>query len=124
MVDNSIVLEYYDKALNGIEVNVRKNKGWCIYGMYLAFYALIHTKSYKEGIDYIIKQGGDTDTNACIGGYLLGAYYGFNIMCKDETTLKNIGILTNAKTDRSKYKNSKYLNNDFLKKIWNMVISI
>ncbi len=121
IIDNDVVLEYYNKALNGEVINVKNNKGWCMYGMYLAFYALKHTSSYKEGIDYIIKQGGDTDTNACIGGYLLGAYYGFDEMSKDKITYENIIIMYSAQTDRPYYLNSKYLNITNLKKIWNSI---
>ena len=43
-----------------------------------AFYELLHGQSFYESICNIIKRGGDTDTNACIAGGLLGGYYGKN----------------------------------------------
>jgi len=43
-----------------------------------AVHHLITSKSFKESIQIIISAKGDTDTNACIMGGLLGAYYGYN----------------------------------------------
>ena len=39
-------------------------------------YELINGTSFYQSMINIIKRGGDTDTNACIAGALLGAYYG------------------------------------------------
>lgn len=44
---------------------------------YLALDAFNNTNSFTECMEYVIKIGGDTDTNACIAGMLAGAYYGF-----------------------------------------------
>lgn len=73
-----------------------KNKGWCVFGLVLAFKALEKFDTFKEGIDWIINQGGDTDTNACIGGYLLGAYHGFEKMYSNNK--ENIDILYECET--------------------------
>lgn len=43
-----------------------------------AFYELLNGNSFDESLINIIKRGGDTDTNACIAGSLLGAYYGYS----------------------------------------------
>ena len=48
-----------------------------------AFYYLNHNVSYQDALRDIIKRGGDTDTNACIVGGLLGAACGFNNLPKD-----------------------------------------
>lgn len=32
--------------------------------------------TYEQGIELALKLAGDTDTNACIAGGMLGAYYG------------------------------------------------
>lgn len=88
-----------------------KTKGWIAHSFYCAFYSLLNFNSYKEGIDAVmfldphfnksinkyfgIKTRGetDTDTNACIAGALLGAYYGIMDMCDDPTTKQNLNIL-------------------------------
>ena len=41
-----------------------------------------NTNSFAECVEYVIKIGGDTDTNACIAGMLAGAYYGFKSIPK------------------------------------------
>ena len=45
-----------------------------------AFYELLNGDSFAQSIINIVSRGGDTDTNACIGGALLGAYYGQSAM--------------------------------------------
>lgn len=43
-----------------------------------AFYELLHAESYEQGLEDTILRGGDTDTNGCITGALLGARFGFS----------------------------------------------
>ena len=45
-----------------------------------AFHSLIRQHSYEEGISAVLAGGGDTDTNACIVGGLLGALHGTNTL--------------------------------------------
>lgn len=51
--------------------------GYVIDSYLLALDAFHKTDSFMGCMEYVIKQGGDTDTNACIAGMLAGAYYGF-----------------------------------------------
>lgn len=39
--------------------------------------AQLNSNYFKNSIKFVIKQGGDTDTNACIVGSFLGAILGF-----------------------------------------------
>uniref|UniRef100_A0A1I7ZN48 ADP-ribosylglycohydrolase family protein n=1 Tax=Steinernema glaseri TaxID=37863 RepID=A0A1I7ZN48_9BILA len=41
-----------------------------------AFYELLHAESFSQGLERAILRGGDTDTNGCIVGALLGARFG------------------------------------------------
>lgn len=41
-----------------------------------AFYHLLYAKSFEAGLQRVLEEGGDTDTNACIAGGLLGARFG------------------------------------------------
>ncbi len=43
-----------------------------------AVHFLVCSNSFRESIEWIISQKGDTDTNACIMGGLLGASLGFD----------------------------------------------
>lgn len=80
-------------AINGEKRNIIKNKGWICHAIYISFYVLFRIDNFKEGIDYIINQGGDTDTNACIGGGLLGLVYGYDNMIMNNITAKNVDIM-------------------------------
>ena len=42
----------------------------------LAFSALASAASLEEGLVAVISRGGDTDTNGCVAGALLGAKFG------------------------------------------------
>jgi len=75
-----------------------KSKGWCLHGLYCAVYCDEHFNNYKNAIDWIINQKGDTDTNAAIAGAMLGAKYGFKKIYQCEK--ENIDILLNADTDK------------------------
>lgn len=76
-------------ALNGIDKTVIQNSfpvtsdnydvnGYVYGSMTAALDAFYKTNSFEECMEFVIKLGGDTDTNACIAGMLAGAYYGFN----------------------------------------------
>lgn len=97
-VKNPLISDF----LTDEEINISgKDKGWVMYGFYLAFYSLIHFDNFRDAMDYVIHRGGDTDTNACIAGYLLGAYYGYDNMISDEITCENIEILFEDDTSGS-----------------------
>ena len=49
--------------------------GWVLVAFQNALYQLLHATNLEEGIVDTIMQGGDTDTNACICGALLGAVH-------------------------------------------------
>ena len=59
---------------------------WLERAFVLSFYYLLRHKEYiqhnkeadmyKESISQIIQEGGDTDTNACIAGGMIGALLG------------------------------------------------
>jgi ADP-ribosylglycohydrolase len=51
----------------------RDNIGWVKWGVLLAFHHLKHETSYEVAIRETCRLGGDTDTNACIVGGLVGA---------------------------------------------------
>ena len=59
-----------DEGLNPQEQN---RIGYTLKAMGAAFWALRHTPSFRDGIEQIIHEGGDADTNAAVAGALLGA---------------------------------------------------
>ncbi|MCI0604434.1 ADP-ribosylglycohydrolase family protein [bacterium] len=52
------------------------HQGWVVTAFQNAFYQLVHSNSFEDGIVDTVMQGGDTDTNAAIAGALLGAVHG------------------------------------------------
>ena len=55
---------------------IDKASGWVRIALSYSIYFLIAGKSFKDSLEWIISHKGDTDTNACIMGGLLGVYYG------------------------------------------------
>lgn len=54
------------------------NIGHVKHAFSLAFHFLRRTATYEEAIRETLKLGGDTDTNACIVGGMMGALHGFS----------------------------------------------
>lgn len=89
-------------------------KGWVLHALYCAIWAWYHFDDYQSPIDVIIRQGGDTDTNAAIAGALLGANLGYAALMTEERSRYNIGVVRTA--DFSKGENPRppqYLIGDF-----------
>jgi len=55
-------------------------KGWVAHALYCAVYCLLNFNDYAEAIDWVIKLGGDTDTNAAVAGGVMGAKLGYNLL--------------------------------------------
>jgi ADP-ribosylglycohydrolase len=58
------------------ELMNQTNIGWVRWGFSLAFYHLRMRSKFEEALLSVIRAGGDTDTNACIVGGMLGAQVG------------------------------------------------
>jgi len=96
--------EVVDNVFRAVEnselIDVRgKLKGWCMHALYCSLFGLMNCDSFPMAMDRIINFGGDTDTNACICGSLLGAYYGYGALMADETTRNNANIMFNCDTE-------------------------
>lgn len=75
------------------ERDVTVSKGWVLHALWCAFRALHvleDSGTYEDAIDWVVRLGGDTDTNACIAGGFLGAYLGYQAMASEERTGRNI----------------------------------
>jgi len=53
-----------------------KDRGFVLNTVELAFSALASAATLEEGLVAVVSRGGDTDTNACVAGALLGARFG------------------------------------------------
>lgn len=119
------VEEALDQALDMTFRDVTVMRGWVVHGLYCAFYGLMSFDDYQSAIDAVItlspekdktayfssfgqksssKSVGDTDTNGCIAGALLGAYYGMTAMEENENVVENVKILHEANPDQGDFK--------------------
>src|SRR5260370_34964469 len=53
-----------------------EDRGFVLHTVELAFSALSSAGSLEEGVVSVISRGGDTDTNGCVAGALLGPKFG------------------------------------------------
>ncbi len=85
-VDNDLVYKIMQRAkrgekkfvlLDGKEIETADGQYMGYFGIafQMAFYEILHGKSFYDSLVNVISQGGDTDTNGCIVGALLGALY-------------------------------------------------
>lgn len=70
-----MVSEWIDLGINILPIH-RDKIGWVQWSFRLAFGLLAKETKYDEAMTYVLSCGGDTDTNACIVGGMLGALYG------------------------------------------------
>jgi len=109
---NSAVLGWLDQAVEGNIESVTKQIGFVKHGFTLAFHFLEFQYSYKESITQTLLMSGDTDTNACIVGGLVGCKCGFmSIPLKSRTRV--IGHLSNSNVFLTHFK--------FLKQLFNPI---
>ena len=99
---SEILNEIIDDIENDNYRNIDINKGWVGNSFYCAMLSLkLITKnwSYSEIINYVIRLGGDTDTNAAISGGLIGMIIGYSNF--DEITLRNCEIIDRYMNDEN-----------------------
>lgn len=68
-------------------------KGWVLHATWCAFRSLKILEdegTFEDAVDWVVRLGGDTDTNACIAGGLLGASLGYEAMSSEQRTGANI----------------------------------
>ena len=51
--------------------------GYVSNSLEIALWWFYHTEDFKSGMEMVVNLGGDSDTHACIYGFLAGAYYGY-----------------------------------------------
>lgn len=72
------VSEFMDDARSGSLPPCHPRAGYLGIGFTHAFHHLLQGSSYLEAMRSVLSGGGDTDTNACIVGGLIGAATGFH----------------------------------------------
>ena len=88
--------------------DLQNQRGWNMHSLSVALWASMNSDSFHEGVVKIIRCGGDTDTNAAIGGALLGAIYGQNNMMQDEHVVWNVDFIFNKTESKIESGNGNY----------------
>jgi ADP-ribosyl-[dinitrogen reductase] hydrolase len=70
------VLAALERAADAPPAEFYHQQGWVLIALQNAFYRLLHAPSLEDGVVDTVACGGDTDTNGCIAGALLGAVHG------------------------------------------------
>jgi ADP-ribosylglycohydrolase len=65
-----------DPHLYGPDIHLLHHAGFVRVAYRLAFWHLLHTRSFEDALIDTVNRGGDADTNGAITGALLGAVYG------------------------------------------------
>ena len=87
------VKDTVEQALSELPRDVTSSKGWVLHALWCAVRAM--KMAHREGatfravLDWVIRLGGDTDTNGAIAGALIGAKFGMTEMLADPVVAEN-----------------------------------
>lgn len=82
--------EWLENAIDGDLPDAHPQAGYVRIAFSYAFYHLKQRSSFRAALADTLLRGGDTDTNACIVGGLIGAYRGINSLVESEASRKLI----------------------------------
>lgn len=82
--------EWLEDALEGNLPDAHPQAGYVRIAFTYAFYHLKQRSSFRSALSDTLLRGGDTDTNACIVGGLIGAYRGVSNLVNSEASRKLI----------------------------------
>jgi ADP-ribosylglycohydrolase len=88
--EHNEALEWLDEAIEGQLPNAHPQAGYVRIAFTYAFYHLSRRSSLRPALADTLMMGGDTDTNACIVGGLMGAYRGATKLMASEPARKLI----------------------------------
>lgn len=87
------------KTLSEIDFNKGHSRSKTKYPLYCAIYGIMSVykdpDAFERVIQEIMRRGGDSDTNACVAGNMMGAFIGFHKLPKSVYSMKNFFWLKN-----------------------------
>jgi len=95
--------EIFDDIEHGIEPQTTVKPGWLRTAFYYSYKYLKEGYTYYEAIKKVISLGGDTDTNACIVGGMIGAAVGYESLPSSLLWKLNSWKGTDYKVERPKF---------------------
>ena len=106
-LDDKDILTWIDEEEKGQEPIKNKNIGWVKIAFYYTLHYLKKNISYRDAIIEVLLIGGDTDTNCCIVGGMLGAVHGKSGI-PSEITNKVLKYDCSNEDPKKKKKDGKY----------------
>ena len=83
-------------SLEDLQLDNPRSRSNTKYPLICAVYSMCNIDlGYDAVIQHIVFQGGDSDTNACVAGAVLGAYFGLDCIPDDYKKLKHLDFLKN-----------------------------
>ena len=114
-----IILQDWLKPVNGNDLKqlqtATKFKGFVKIAFQRCCFHLLHNNSYSDAIKQTVGEGGDTDTNACIVGGLIGSLYGLKGIPKKY--IENIHECNPTKQIRDRFQAKWYFKNKMVETI-------
>ncbi len=104
---NEELMIWIDELESGELPTARWQIGWVKHAFIYALYYLKNNFSYFDAMKHMLLKGGDTDTNCCIVGGMLGALHGFKKLPSDIT--KKV-LEYNSESDESGISRPEFLN--------------
>lgn len=95
------ILEVFIQVEQQQPRNLKEQKGWILNAFYCVLVALIFNGGLQDFYDWLIPQRGDTDTNACIAGAIIGVKLGFNQILLEDKTKHNWTMVINCNISNS-----------------------
>jgi ADP-ribosylglycohydrolase len=114
--NNHFVLGWLNQAIEGNIGPVTKQIGFVKHGFTLAFHFLAYQFSFKEAIIQTLLMSGDTDTNACIVGGMIGAQTGSKSLPHNSLE-KLLNESTHLLTNRPTKFSNKYLSTNWVEAV-------
>jgi ADP-ribosylglycohydrolase len=71
-------IETIDIPVEKLKLDDQKTLGYTLKALYAGLWAYYNSNNFLHGLNAVIMEGGDADTNGCIAGSMLGAKFGFS----------------------------------------------
>ena len=99
---------WLNDALNGNIPDATRMIGFVRHGFTRAFHHLATGSELRDALFHTLQAGGDTDTNACIVGGLLGAYWGIDEIASKSSSAPMLNRVINCDTSLGQTRPARY----------------
>jgi ADP-ribosylglycohydrolase len=117
----SEVFEWFEDAMLGDLPDGNPNMGFVKIGFIHAFFHLKEKSGFRSSITQTLALGGDTDTNACIVGGLIGAYYGVEKLISNDSNRMAIFKVLDCDVQRGQLRPSQYTSSNLVSQLNSLV---